>query len=52
MNRVVISPLLFRLSPAFSSKSHGSQGASVTVFDWLGYERVVLSGTLDLSRSI
>lgn len=35
VNRVVISPLLFRLSPAFSSKSHGLPGgAGVTVFDW------------------
>lgn len=35
VNRVVILPLLFRLSPAFSSKSHGLPGgAGVTVFDW------------------
>ncbi len=51
LNRVVISPPLFKLSPVFFSKSHGSRGASVTVFDWSGYKRVVLSGTLALSRS-
>lgn len=35
VNRVVISPPLFGLSPAFSSKSHGLPGgAGVTAFDW------------------
>lgn len=51
MNRAVISPLLFRLSVAFSSKPRGSQKGPLLLYSTGQETKMALAATLGPSRS-